>query len=168
MATRDEYTAEIDALETLDDFDDAEDELDEDELDPDLETDLDEEDLDEDLGPDLDTDLTVGLEVADDLEVEEDDEEVIAPHTTKLEEDDDEVLEDDDEDEEGEEALDVLLLTREAGLDDDVRLDDEPRAGLSNSDAPIGAGEFTCRSCFLVKRRPQLADPDLMICFDCM
>jgi len=167
VATRDEYTAEIDALETLDDFGDAEDELDEDDLDPDpdLEADLDEEGLDEEL--DLDTDLTVGLEVADDLEV--DDEEVIAPHTTKLEdEDDDEALEEDDEDEEGEEALDVLLLTREAGLDDDVRLDDEPRAGLSNSDAPIGAGEFTCRSCFLVKRRPQLADPDLMICFDCM
>jgi hypothetical protein len=86
-------------------------------------------------------------------------------------EEDDEDLEDDeqeDDDDEDEESLDALLAL-EQGLDDDdlVRLDDEPRDGLTSVSDPIGAGEFTCRSCFLVKRRAQLADERKLICLDC-
>ena len=29
-------------------------------------------------------------------------------------------------------------------------------------------GEFTCQSCFLVKHPSQLADPDRMLCRDCV
>jgi hypothetical protein len=73
-----------------------------------------------------------------------------------------------DEEEDEEEALDILLA-RDTGLNEDlVRLDDETRDGLGDVDAPIRAGEFTCRSCFLVKRRPQLADAERMICLDCV
>jgi hypothetical protein len=28
-------------------------------------------------------------------------------------------------------------------------------------------GDFVCRSCFLVKRRTQLVDPDRLLCVDC-
>jgi hypothetical protein len=164
VAKRDEYTADIDALDELDDFGDSDGDLDDV-----LEPDLDEEDLE---GPDLDEDALVeDLEVAlhEDLEVGDDlhDDEDVGPETKEIE-DEDEALDDEDDDEEGEEALDVMLLTRESGLDEDFRLDDEPRDGLSNADAPISAGEFTCRSCFLVKRRPQLADAERMICLDCI
>ncbi len=33
--------------------------------------------------------------------------------------------------------------------------------------APCGADEFVCRSCFLVRRRVQLADAVTMACLDC-
>jgi hypothetical protein len=33
--------------------------------------------------------------------------------------------------------------------------------------APVAPEEFVCRSCFLVKRRTQLADPEQMWCRDC-
>jgi hypothetical protein len=42
-----------------------------------------------------------------------------------------------------------------------------PKEALTASTSPIGAGEFTCRSCFLVKRRAQLADEKLQLCLDC-
>ena len=32
----------------------------------------------------------------------------------------------------------------------------------------ISEDEFTCRSCFLVKKPSQLADRDEMLCFDCV
>jgi len=157
----DEYT-DIDDLEDLDEDLDVED----------LEVeDLDDEDLDEGLSDDLDEDLEVdglgeeedgGEEESAEFEDEDEDEED--------EEDEDEgaELEDEEEDEEEEEALDILLA-RDTGLSEDLaRLDDEARDGLGSSDAPISAGEFTCRSCFLVKRRPQLADEERMVCLDCV
>jgi hypothetical protein len=75
--------------------------------------------------------------------------------------------EDEDEDEEdGAEALDVLLV-REQALDDDLlRLGDDTRVYPATV-PPIAGSEFTCRSCFLVKRRAQLADEERMICLDC-
>jgi Domain of unknown function (DUF4193) len=122
-----------------------------------------EDDDDEDVDLDLDDDL--GL---DDIPVVADDDEEL-----DLEDDDDDAADDDDDDDaavatdEAEESLDVLLA-REQGEDDTlVRLDDEPRDGLVSVTTPIGADEFTCRSCFLVKRRAQLADEKKMICFDC-
>ncbi|MDH2414195.1 DUF4193 domain-containing protein [Nocardioides sp. CER19] len=48
-----------------------------------------------------------------------------------------------------------------------------PGADLSHVDLaievkPAAADEFTCRSCFLVHHRSQLADADRMICRDCV
>ena len=114
------------------------------------------EDDDEDLDLELDDDIPLDvIAVADD------------------DDDDDEEIEDDEGDDEpavadeAEESLDVLLA-REVGEDDGlVRLDDEPRDGLVSVTTPIGADEFTCQSCFLVKRRAQLADEKQMICLDC-
>jgi hypothetical protein len=192
VAKRDEYTTDIDALEDRDEFDEFdgdEESLADDDLEHDLSADLEEADLEEadleeadleeadleeadleeadlddvDLGADLGAALTEDLEVSHDL----DDEEVTARGTTHVEDEDDEEALDDEDEEEGEEELDVLLGTRPPSLDDDVPYD-EPRDGLGNSDAPIGAGEFTCHSCFLVKRRPQLADQERMICYDCL
>jgi hypothetical protein len=131
-----------------DDFEDPEDLLDTEEV----EDDDDEDEDDEDLDLEIDDDLVIDV-VADD-------------------DDDDVEIDDDDEaedvaDDEAEESLDVLLA-REQGEDDVlVRLDEEPRDGLVTTTTPIGADEFTCTSCFLVKRRAQLADAKQMICFDC-
>ncbi len=130
---------EDEALDLEDDDDDAED-----------------EDEDEDLDLDLDDDLA--LDVIPVVDGDDDDDD-----------DDDDEDESDDEpaaEDEAEESLDVLLA-REVGDDDLVRLDDEPRDGLVSVTTPIGADEFTCQSCFLVKRRAQLADEKRMICLDC-
>ena len=141
--------AKDDFEETDDDLVDEETDEDEDDDDVDLE-------LDDDLGLD---DIPVVADDDDDVDIDDDD-------------DDDAAEDDDDEEEaapadEAEESLDVLLA-REQGEDDSlVRLDDEPRDGLVSVTTPIGADEFTCRSCFLVKRRAQLADEKKMICFDC-
>lgn len=161
MAKPDEYTAEVDDLEDLDE------ELDDEDLAEDLHADLDDEDLHVDL-----TDGLEDEELDDDAGVEAGlDEDLVDGETAdeeEEEEDDDEVAELDEDEEEEEEALDVLLA-RDVGLNDDLaRLDDESRDGMGNSDAPISAGEFTCRSCFLVKRRPQLADEERMVCLDCV
>ena len=137
----------------------AKDEFEDDEvvLDDEVEDD-EEDDDDEDLDLELDDDLALDIPVVDDDEDED------------LEVDDDDDDSDDAEapaGDEAEESLDVLLA-REVGDDDAmVRLDDEPRDGLVSVTTPIGADEFTCRSCFLVKRRAQLADEKQMICFDC-
>jgi len=146
--------------------DEAEDvELDDiDDLDP-LDADDEVEDLD-----DIDAvdDLAAGDTTAADLVVE-DAEAVVADED--LEEDLDEDLEDDEEDVadeeeeedvEEEESLDVLLA-REKVLDDD---DVGPARGTTTN-VTISAGDFTCRSCFLVKRRAQLADEEKLICLDC-
>jgi len=142
------------------------------------EDDLVEEEGDDDLVLDeLDSSDNVdGLEAGDDLdeEVGADAVPAVAGDEAEPEEDDADVEADDDSDDEAEvvhetedESLDVLLAREKAEDDDLVRLDDEPRDGLTSTTTPIGANEFTCRSCFLVKRRAQLADADQMICFDC-
>ncbi|MDP8970591.1 MAG: DUF4193 domain-containing protein [Actinomycetota bacterium] len=113
----------------------------------------------------------------DELEELDDSEDDLETDLDEEEESLDEVAADQDElveveeqlDEDGdEESLDVLLA-REQVLDDDdlLRLDDDARDLLAVADVPIGAGEFTCRSCFLVKRRAQLADETELICLDC-
>ncbi len=128
-----------------------------------------EEEDDEDLDLELDEDALA----LDDIAVDEEDDEdldVAEDLDVEDEEEDEEESEEEDEaapDDESEESLDVLLA-REQGEDDAiVRLDDEPRDGLVSVTTPIGADEFTCRSCFLVKRRAQLADEKKMICLDC-
>lgn len=133
-------------LEDLDNLDELE-EDDEDELEADLGEDLEEdgEDLDEDGGD---------LEAVD--EGEEDEGEL-----AEVEEELEEELEEEDD-----EALDVLLA-RDEVLDDELLRLDDARDALAVPDVPIGVGEFTCRSCFLVKRRAQLADEAKLICLDC-
>lgn len=114
-------------------------------------------------------------------ELEEPEEELEADLDEEEEEDLDEVATDEDElveveveveaelDEDGDQESLEVLLAREQVLDDDdvLRLDDDARDVLAVADVPIGAGEFTCRSCFLVKRRAQLADETELICLDC-
>lgn len=72
------------------------------------------------------------------------------------------------EEEEADESLDVLLAREKAAAaEPDLGRLEEPRDGLSIPATPISAEEFTCRSCFLVKNRAQVADEDQLICFDC-
>ncbi len=129
---------------------DNDDELDVDELDVD-ELDVDELDVD-----DEDTETEEGEAVDDDDD--EDDE-----ADTPLEDVEEDELDDDELDEESEESLEVLL-----GTDVEDESEGEGRVRPSSkADTPIGEGEFTCRSCFLVKRRAQLADAKKQICLDC-
>ena len=129
---------------------DNDDELDVDALDVD-ELDVDELDVD-----DEDTETEEGEAVDDDDD--EDDE-----ADTPLEDVEEDELDDDELDEESEESLEVLL-----GTDVEDESEGEGRVRPSSkADTPIGEGEFTCRSCFLVKRRAQLADAKKQICLDC-
>ena len=131
---------------------DNDDELDVDELDVD-ELDVDELDVD-----DEDTETEEGEAVDDDDDDDEDDE-----ADTPLEDVEEDELDDDELDEESEESLEVLL-----GTDVEDESEGEGRVRPSSkADTPIGEGEFTCRSCFLVKRRAQLADAKKQICLDC-
>ncbi len=84
-------------------------------------------------------------------------------------------------DEDLEESLDLVLLERLALLGDGEAGDeDDDPAGVrgvllqmqtDTADpvdvAPCGVDEFVCRSCFLVRRRVQLADATAMACLDC-
>jgi hypothetical protein len=55
--------------------------------------------------------------------------------------------------------------------DDDTVLDlgrgDDKTEALVEKVVPQQLNEFTCRSCFLVKHRSQLADKKRMLCRDC-
>jgi hypothetical protein len=105
----------------------------------------------EDEEEDLDGDIEVGEVVEDDEEEEEEEED-----------EDEDVVDEEDEEEEDEETLEVLL-----GPDSDAAVTPSRSRSDESGDAPPGEGEFTCRSCFLVKRRAQLADATAMICLDC-
>jgi hypothetical protein len=45
---------------------------------------------------------------------------------------------------------------------------DERTDGIDSRIVPIQETEFTCRNCFLVKHRSQLADKKKMLCRDCV
>ncbi len=49
----------------------------------------------------------------------------------------------------------------------DLGRDDTSPEALLEKIVPIQANEFTCRNCFLVKHRSQLADRKKMFCRDC-
>lgn len=66
-----------------------------------------------------------------------------------------------EEPEEEEESLEALLGT------DETVTEASPRVAGARAPEGIGEDEFTCRSCFLVKSRAQLADSDEIICTDC-
>lgn len=140
-------------------FDEGEEDVEDDGLGLDEIDELDEldEEFEDDEADDLvlDDDVDADIVVADDEELDEDDEEEDA----ELEDDD----VDDEDDEEG------ILGFGEKALAEDELLDfvDDTKEDLGVLTVPIGEGEFTCRSCFLVKNRAQLADEKKMICLDC-
>lgn len=127
------------AFESLDELEDL------DETDSDLGDELDEADSDDDLPDDDSSDKSKS-------EGEEDEES--------------ETLEDESADEE-EESLDVILA-REQDLEEEFATVGEGSSRQSSGATPAGEDEFTCRSCFLVKRRARLADVDELICADCV
>ena len=96
--------------------------------------------------------------------------------TRKKGDDDDEEEEDDDDDtdDDVEADLDAILKDRIAAQPDEE--DDEDEETPEPDDRGDGAGriqpkrpgEFVCQSCFLVKHPSQLADPDHMLCADCV
>jgi hypothetical protein len=122
--------------------------------------------LDDDVDYEEDTDFDVqpedGAAVEDEEEEEEENSEEDAAETADDEDEEEVDDEDEDEEEEDEETLEVLL-----GPDSDATVSTSRSRSDDSGDAPPGEGEFTCRSCFLVKRRAQLADSTAMICLDC-
>ena len=122
------------------------------------------DDLDEGFG--IDDEAVVVTEVADAEDFDDDDEDEDFDDDEDEEEELDvvdpldELLEDDEEDE-----LDELL----EGDDEVVPLDEDgARDRARRKPEVIGVGEFTCRSCFLVRRRSALADAERMLCVDCV
>lgn len=80
----------------------------------------------------------------------------------------------DEEDEAAVEAsLDELLAKKEEEKEEeeesilDLERGEERAETLVVKVLPVQQNEFTCRSCFLVKHRSQLADAKKMICKDC-
>lgn len=73
-----------------------------------------------------------------------------------------------------EESFEELAKRAESVEDDDeeetvLTLDtgEDKGEALLEKVTPIQANEFTCRSCFLVKHRSQLADKKRVLCRDC-
>jgi hypothetical protein len=141
------------------------------------------EDLDEALADDEDD--VVDDEEFDELADEDADEAVeveAAPKSkatatkTRRADDEDEEEEDDDVDPDDVEAdLDTILKDRIAAQPDDGEEEDDEeqpetdeRGDGTGRIQPRRPGEFVCQSCFLVKHPSQLADPDLMLCTDCV
>src|SRR5918993_409892 len=89
---------------------------------------------------------------------------------------DDEEEEDDELDPDDVEAdLDTILKDRIAAQPDEADDEDEEeqpetddRGDGTGRIQPRKPGEFVCQSCFLVKHPSQLADPQRMLCSDCV
>jgi hypothetical protein len=123
---------------------------------------------DEEVGDDHDGELHVVLDVRIDRDA-----------VSEGPEDSDEELEGED----FEESLDLVLLERMAlvGADGDLEVIEDVSALVEHSlllqmqtdnvdqvdVARRGTDEFVCQSCFLVRKRVQLADPASMACHDC-
>lgn len=116
------------------------------ELEDDFEPELDE--VDEVLGGDA---STVEAEDAEEEAEEEADEEAL----DELEAEELELLD---------EELSESLLVDEAA---ELRAIRREELAFTVEVQGVAPGEFVCQSCFLVKRRSQLADPVRMICRDC-
>ena len=159
-----------DALAMADDPDEELEDVDEPD-DPDIvdleSLDEDDDDLLEDDADELDADVDDVVDL--DLEAE-----VETPVAVVVADDDDDDEDDEDIDPDDVEAgLDVILKDRlvvvdeEEDEEDDVP-DAEDRAEGSTKVLPKRPGEFVCQSCFLVKHPSQLADPERMLCRDCV
>jgi hypothetical protein len=84
------------------------------------------------------------------------------------------VAEEEEEDLAAETSLDELAKRAEETEEEDeeeVVLDlgrgDDKAEALVEKVVPQQSNEFTCRNCFLVKHRSQLADKKRMLCRDC-
>lgn len=147
----------------------------------DIAEDFEDEDLVKDLVADDTEDVDEVETFDDELDEEEADEEetVVAPkpatkatkrrRTESDEEDDDDEIDPDDV----EADLDTILKDRIAAQPDDEDEEDEQQEVDERGDGtgriqPKRPGEFVCQSCFLVKHPSQLADPDAMLCTDCV
>ncbi len=87
--------------------------------------------------------------------------------TAATESDEEEETLDEEGADEEEESLDVILA-REQDLEEEfATVGDTSTSRQPSTSIPAGEDEFTCRSCFLVKRTAQLADDTDMICTDC-
>jgi hypothetical protein len=150
-------------------------------VDDDLAEDLEPEDLDEELVEAEDEEVFV-LDDDDALVDVEDDVEdedlgprapvVPAPAAAAVAEEEDDDLEMVNEDD-VEADLDTILkdrLTAETDEPDEEEEDSEvdDRGEPVDRIAPKRPDEFVCQSCFLLKTPNQLADPDKMLCSDCV
>jgi hypothetical protein len=157
----------------------ADDDFPEDEVefvDDDLVEDLDPEDLDEELVEAEDEEVFVLdddalVDVEDDVEDEDlgPRAPVVSPAAAEEEDDDLEMVNEDDV----EADLDTILkdrLTAETDEPDEEEEDSEvdDRGEPVDRIAPKRPDEFVCQSCFLLKTPNQLADPDKMLCSDCV
>ncbi len=174
MSTPDDFTADDDLA-----VEDSDEEL---ELDDELPLEEDEDDLaleeDGDAALALDDDVLTPIDdfTGDDDDTEETDTVAVVPVVVVADEEEEEEGPDldeetddvvDDAEAEGEESLDVLLSREKVTEDDDLGRLEEPRDGFTVPAQPISPNEFTCRSCFLVKNRAQLADEEKLFCLDC-
>jgi hypothetical protein len=80
----------------------------------------------------------------------------------------------DDQELGAEESFEELAKRAESAEDDDeeetileLERGEDKGEALLEKVTPIQANEFTCRSCFLVKHRSQLADKKRVLCRDC-
>jgi hypothetical protein len=156
-----------------DDEFEEEEEVDEEPSEPD---DIDDLDEDDEFGSDIDVD-DVDVD-DDDVLIDEDSDDDAPAGDEEAEDEEDEVvdLEEELHPDDVEEPLDVLLLERTSSglLDEDEYDEDEDdsegddRAEPGSRIPPKRPGEFVCRSCFLVKHPSQLADPERMLCSDCV
>ena len=118
----------------------------------------------------------VESEFADDDEAE-----VVEPpakrgKTKTAEPEEEEGGEDDDDEPDPDDVeadLDTILKDRlVVAADDEDEDEDEPVEAEEKGEAakvrPRAPGEFLCRSCFLVNHPSQLADPDALLCRDCV
>jgi hypothetical protein len=137
---------------------------------------FDEEVLSEDIdiiddGDDLDLDVVAGQDpVADEDEIDTDDEvDEEAPVLSAVAEEDDDLADDADV----ELALDEVLaetIRRTTAPEEDEEGPIEIDALIDPLEAilPKQDDEFRCRSCRLLKKMSQLADPDRTLCRDCV
>ncbi len=137
---------------------------------------FDEEVLTEDIdiiddGDDLDLDVVVEEDASvDDDEVDPDDDvDEEAPVLTAVAEDDDDLADDADV----ELALDEVLAetirrTTTPEDDDDGPIEIDPLVDPLEAILPKQDDEFRCKSCRLLKKMSQLADPDKTLCRDCV
>ncbi len=75
------------------------------------------------------------------------------------------------------ESIQELVAKQEAASEDEAEDEDEVLVALTRDEklaepadarvVPIQETEFTCKRCFLVKHRSQLADKKKMLCRDC-
>jgi hypothetical protein len=86
----------------------------------------------------------------------------------------DEEEDEDEVDDDVEADLDTILKDRiaaqpeEADEDEEEQPEPEERGDGPGRLQPRQPGEFVCQSCFLVKHPSQLADPEDMLCADCV